>query len=61
LLLGRPGDPIAGDLLVEGVLTAHMRGSGIGPSCVMVMLGITEDNLDAGQRPDPRCGHAMNR
>ncbi|ELB86571.1 hypothetical protein R1X32_08990 (plasmid) [Rhodococcus opacus] len=52
--LYRRRDRIAANLLVSDVLTAYMRGSGIGPAGVMVMLGIAEDapvrDLTAEQR-----------
>ncbi|WP_054248863.1 hypothetical protein [Rhodococcus opacus] len=53
-LLYRRRDRIATNLLVSDVLTAYMRGSGIEPAGVMVMLGIAEDarvrDLTAEQR-----------
>ena len=55
-LLYRRRDRIAAGLLVADVLTAYMRGSGIGPAgvMVMVMLGIAADarvrDLTAEQR-----------
>ena len=53
-LLYRRRDRIAAGLLVADVLTAYMRGSGIGPAGVMVMLGIAADarvrDLTAEQR-----------
>jgi hypothetical protein len=53
-LLYRRRDRIAADLLVSDVLTTYMRGHGIGPAGVMVMLGIADDararDLTAEQR-----------
>ncbi|MGW4335752.1 hypothetical protein ACWEK5_23480 [Rhodococcus koreensis] len=65
-LFDRTGDPIAGDLLVEDVLTAHMHGWGLGPSGVMIVLGINEGtryrDLNAEQRAQIRNAvTAMNR
>ena len=53
-LLYRRRNRIAANLLVSDVLTTYMRGSGIGPAGVMVMLGIADDarlqDLTAEQR-----------